>query len=447
MAAPTLIQVAANIGATGTSSGNATIAAADLNLAQTGDLLVWCGSGRGTASAPPATDTGGQTWTSVFDGSANPRAYSMYWAVFDGTWDADPATTGSPGTTTIQISVFRAANTGVTWSAELLTGPTGVGAPGSPFTCTIAGGTPAGSDPCVVVGYLQTADDNTWGSLSGTDWAMLGSSSGYANDAGSDNSLATVYRLDASPTATGSPTLDQATNGGDAYTRGMAAFKAAGGSVGKIDTLVEDFSGSLPATLTDTSSGTGTAVVTGGALVLTPGSGSGKVDTADLYDLDESSVYWQLEMSDGAGTDVAFFGFVLDAATDGYTITVQSGVLEIVRLVSGTPTSIFSDTYSPTNHRQLRIREASGTIYFEASPAATSWSTLDSEATNTNGSFNHTAVTFRLQNLNDGSGSVTATIEGINVALAGAAGQPTMARWGAVPHMKHSGHRIGGGWR
>ncbi len=30
---------------------------------------------------------------------------------------------------------------------------------------------------------------------------------------------------------------------------------------------------------------------------------------------------------------------------------------------------------------------------------------------------------------------------------ASAGGQPIMARWGAVPHMKHSGHRIGGGWR
>jgi len=227
---PTLIQVAANIGATGTASGASSVASADLNLAQTGDLLVWCSAGRATTTAPPASGTGGQTWTEVFNGTANPRTFSMFWAVFDGTWDSNPTNANSPGTTTIQISVWRAVNTGVTWSAELLTGPTGVGAPGSPFTCTIVGGTPSGSDPCVIVGYLQTADDNTWGSLSGSGWAMLGSSAGYANDAGSDNSLATCYLSQASPAAPGSPTINQATNGGDAYQRAMVAFKAAGGT-------------------------------------------------------------------------------------------------------------------------------------------------------------------------------------------------------------------------
>jgi len=230
MAAPELIQVAANIGATGTASGASSVASADLNLAETGDLLVWCSTGRGTVTAPPASGTGGQTWTQVTTGSSNPRTYSIFWAVFDGTWDSDPTNANSPGATTIQISVWRAENTGVTWSHELLTGPTGVSAPGSPFTCTVVGGTPSGSDPCVIVGYLQTADDNTWGSLSGSGWAMLGSSAGYANDAGSDNSLATCYLLQASPAAPGSPTINQATNGGDAYTRAMVAFKAAGGT-------------------------------------------------------------------------------------------------------------------------------------------------------------------------------------------------------------------------
>jgi hypothetical protein len=447
VAAPTRIQVAANIGATGSATGNQSIAAANLNLAQTGDLIVWCAAGRGTATAPPASGTGGQTWTVVFDGDGNPRAYSMYRATFNGTWSGDPTSTGAPGTTTIEISVWRATNSGVTWSHEIISGPSGVGAAA---TNTMVGGTPSGSDPVVNIGYVQTADDNSYGNRTGTGWDWVGSTSGYANTGGSDNSLATLYRADAAATATGSPTIDQTANGNDAYTRAVVCFKAAGGTPppadDKIDTLVEDFASGLPATLDDSSSGTGSAVVTGGALVLTPGNTVGQVTSADVYDLDESSVYWQVEMSDGAGTDVLFLGSVRDAEDDGYAIAVGNGAIDVLRYVGGTPTSIFTDTYSPTNHRQLRIREASGTIYFEASPASVSWSTLDSEATNTNGSFDHTNVTFRLQNLNDGSALVTATIEGINTALGGATGQPTMRRWGAVPHMRTTGHRLGGGW-
>lgn len=215
------------------------------------------------------------------------------------------------------------------------------------------------------------------------------------------------------------------TYGGETYTTAFSgtsvritfALNPAPVSNDKIDTLVEDFAGSLPATLDDSSSGTGTAVVTGGALVLTPGDTFGEVVSVDAYDLDESSVYFQLEMSDGAGTDVGFLGSLIDPNGNGYAVLVTNGDISVSRYVTNTPTSIFSDTYSPTNHRQLRVSEASGTITFEASPAATSWSTLDSEATNTNALFDHNDVTLALSNVNLGSSTVTATIAGINVAL------------------------------
>lgn len=375
MAAPTRIQVAANIGATGSATGNQSVAASSLNLAQTGDLLVWCSAGRGTVTAPPASGTGGQTWTQVFDGTGNPRAFSMFRATFNGTWSGDPTSTNAPGTTTIEISVWRATNTGVTWSHEIVGGPTGVAASA---TNTMTGGTPSGSDPVVVIGYVQTADDNSYGNLTGSGWDWIGSTTGYANSGGSDNSLATVYRADAAATATGSPTIDQTANGNDAYTNAVVAFKAAGGTpppaADKIEDLVEDFSGgSLPASFADDSVG-GTVTVTGGQLVLDANSGNtAAVQTPDPYDLTASSIYWQMTAS---GTNGTTSGFILGNAgfLNGYAVEFDpdSGTSITVRRLSDA-SSLYSATYNSTTHRHWRMVESAGDVEIDSSTDGSSW--------------------------------------------------------------------------
>ena len=159
---------------------------------------------------------------------------------------------------------------------------------------------------------------------------------------------------------------------------GLAYFKAAP-VLAPISSLVDKFD-----TLSGTWSpwGTTTSVVAGQLVMAPPVNSTSytELNNATRYVLRGSSVYVQLvsagPMSVGSWE---CFPLTLDNDTDNAEVQfyVNNGTISANLLGTG---SVGSVPYVPATHAWLRIREASGTLYFETSPDATTWSTLYSIA-------------------------------------------------------------------
>jgi hypothetical protein len=191
---------------------------------QAGDLVLLIGQYRGAVS-PQVNSTGGQTWAqeTTNTGSTNIRT-TLAWATFNGTWTTNPDMSISSGTAafTVRMVVFRPTDPTYTWSRNVALQNANVGAPVSPFTVSITGQTTTGIEPTVSVALWATADDNTWGTLSGTGWTLLGSQ--IRNTTGQDQSQALAYYIQSSGGATGNVSLRQATLGGDSTATTIISF-------------------------------------------------------------------------------------------------------------------------------------------------------------------------------------------------------------------------------
>lgn len=129
----------------------------------------------------------------------------------------------------------------------------------------------------------------------------------------------------------------------------------------------------------------GAAGVTAGQLVL-PCTSAYDVEILSnaAYDLTGGSVFAELvtRPNAGNGTTEAWFEVRRSGATDDRAHFVVNGNgLVVIRRVGGTDTVLTSPVYNATDHRWLRIREADGVIYWDASANATSWTNLASWAT------------------------------------------------------------------
>lgn len=190
----------------------------------------------------------------------------------------------------------------------------------------------------------------------------------------------------------------------------------------KINTLITAFPGTtLPAVFPYSDvAGAGTVSVADGRLILSPGSTSGgyayvDTTTANLYDLTGSEIYWQASAS--AQSDL-YGGVFNSTGNGGYAFDINRGSPSRLRVDRGGTGNVFDVSYDPVAHRQLKIREASGTIYFETAPIGGVWTTRYSEATNTNASFDPTLVLFYLES--DTWDTLTngpTYVDGVNVAL------------------------------
>jgi len=199
-----------------------------------GDLCVMITQVRSTA-APFTTHVpcpADQSWTSETIQSGTTISTQLHWCTFNGTWSSNPAGYLAPsirggmvsgcgaslGDTTIPFSVillvFRASTTSKTWAIDVAKASTTYAAPTTPFTVTRTGITTVANN-VVAVAVWSSADDNTWGTLAGAGWVIVGTQ--FRNLAGSDMSAAAAYQIVATGgTATGSVSLNQATLGGDA---------------------------------------------------------------------------------------------------------------------------------------------------------------------------------------------------------------------------------------
>lgn len=90
-------------------------------------------------------------------------------------------------------------------------------------TITNNGVTPANASN-LSLAIWSTDDDNTWGSLSGTNWVQTSLGAQYRNTAGSDTSMAFAYQIQTSAAATNNVSLTEATLGNDPGIKGMFTF-------------------------------------------------------------------------------------------------------------------------------------------------------------------------------------------------------------------------------
>lgn len=137
---------------------------------------------------------------------------------------------------------------------------------------------------------------------------------------------------------------------------------------------------------TNASSGTATVAETGQQIVMTPaasvaGANYAVLDSAKPYNLLGSNCYVQLvsAMNLGANKDSSFFVYIDANNAVGFILQFSATVmtLKTMQKVAGVTTlavTIFSAATYDATHRWLRIREASGTTYWDTSADGVSWS-------------------------------------------------------------------------
>jgi len=206
-------------GATSVPTDNGTNATTTITLTPptsmlSGDLAVVYLQQRGTATFSVGVD-GGQTWTSIGRnvGTAN-VAMETYYTTFNGTWAANPRFDFSAGTnTTAVMLVFRPTISTNIWETEQIATTNAAAA----ATITVTGITPANGDNVTIASWM-TADDNTWGTLTGINWTKGTLSAQYRNLAGNDASATFAYQLQTTAAATNNVSQTQLTLGNDATT-------------------------------------------------------------------------------------------------------------------------------------------------------------------------------------------------------------------------------------
>jgi hypothetical protein len=149
----------------------------------------------------------------------------------------------------------------------------------------------------------------------------------------------------------------------------------------------DDFSGTRPSSMWTNVYGSA-GVTTGRARIpLAPG-GSAGMQSAREWSLPGTSlcVRWPTVPSAG-GSSAALVNFVLDSVTSGsrigFSYNVVTGKLRCVNLVGFVDGASVDLTYSAIDHRWLRMRESSGTFYWETSPDGVDWTVQRSLTTPT----------------------------------------------------------------
>ena len=192
---------------------------------QAGDLVLMIGQARANAGALTILNAGGQSWTSEVQQDQSNCRLRLFWCRFNGTWSANPSVTmGSAANNTVVMHVFRPSNPSSVWAVDVAQVSGNFAAPIAPYTVTIPGITTI-TNGALVFAAWATADDNTWGTLTG-GWSTPGSAQ-YRNTAGADASQTHAYKIMATAGASGSVSKNQTSaNAPDAGARLIIAFRA-----------------------------------------------------------------------------------------------------------------------------------------------------------------------------------------------------------------------------
>ncbi len=177
-----------------------------------GDIVYVCASVKSSTQNPSITTTGGQTWTSLsvqqLSGVGSIRSF---YCVFNGTWTTSPIV--SFGTSIAPIAVMHVfrpqyPNSIVDLNVDI------VQTSHSAATTITAPEIQTAAENTITLVAFSSGDDNSWGSISGTGWNVLGNAQ-YRNTNSTDASLAFAYKVQGSG-LTGTVSLTQTANGPDA---------------------------------------------------------------------------------------------------------------------------------------------------------------------------------------------------------------------------------------
>ena len=150
-----------------------------------GDLVVVYCQQRGAIGWTVGLD-GGQSWTAIGNNTQTANvSINTFWATYNGTWSVNPRFDNAGGTCTSAVMVvFRPADNTKVWATEQIA----TNANAAAATITVTGVTPANNENVTIASW-HTADDNTWGTLTGTNWTKSTLSAQYRNTSGQDQSM------------------------------------------------------------------------------------------------------------------------------------------------------------------------------------------------------------------------------------------------------------------
>lgn len=299
-----------------------------------GDLVVVVCRQRGTGVWTNGL-TGGQTWTNEGNntGTAN-ISINTFWCRFNGTWNVNPRFDNSGATnTSLVLFVFRPTSTNYNWTLEFDNVTNGT----ATTLQTITGITPTHNNNVSIASW-HTADDNTWGTLTGTNWTKGTLSAQYRNLAGSDGSCTYAYQIQSTAGATNNVAQTQLTLGADATARRILNF---------YETIIEVVNGSAtPSTLTTTS--TLLSATASGSVVINAQADTSVISSA--YALNDSNQAGNSNASLNAINSNYALNSILVSANSATSQNVLSGTYAInsatVTANSTTALSVFGTIYS-----------------------------------------------------------------------------------------------------
>lgn len=189
-----------------------------------GDLVFMIGATKASGATFAISADGGQSWSALTRCSGNSSAAQVFWARFNGTWSANPSInfTGQATYNSVIMHVFRPTDSAKLWGVDGTIDCASYSAPTTPFTVTITGRT-TGQPSTVTMASWVSQDDNTWGSLSGSGWAVTGLAQ-YRNTAGTDGSLTFAHNIQTTTATLANVSKNQLTLGGVAGITALVTF-------------------------------------------------------------------------------------------------------------------------------------------------------------------------------------------------------------------------------
>lgn len=151
--------------------------------------------------------------------------------------------------------------------------------------------------------------------------------------------------------------------------------------VAKTESLTEDFSLPLdPKFWLDWSGGK--AVVSGGQLSISTATTSGYFGIESIYRYDLTGSFLQCEIVDAGNQSLVSYEPTVELSIDADNkiyFVINQGTIVAGKAVGGVSSILEQITYNSTTMRWVKLREASGTVYWEYSSDGGTWSELYSE--------------------------------------------------------------------